>query len=134
MDNIMVQKESKRSELVRTTIALIIKFAATYLAAMIAFGYINDNSTSWILMVALAGTILNWVLGDLFVLPRYGNVIAAIGDGVMAAATAFIIDLFSTVFDTTLVSLITFAVIVAVAEYFFHMYLKSDNKVGPKME
>ena len=118
----------------RTTIALIIKFAATYLAAMIAFGYINDNNTSWIFMVALAGTILNWVLGDLFVLPKYGNIIAAIGDGVMAAATALIIDLFSNVFDTTLMSLITFAVIVAVAEYFFHMYLKSDNKVGPKME
>lgn len=118
----------------RTTIALIVKFAATFLAALIAFSYINENSISWIFMVALASTILNWVLGNLFVLPRYGSVIAAIGDGVIAAATAFIIDIFLNVFNTTLMSLITFAVIVGVAEYFFHMYLKSDSKVEPKIK
>ena len=118
----------------RTTIAIIVKFSATFLAALIAFSYINVNSISWVFMVALAGTILNWVVGDLFVLPRYGSIIAAIGDGVMAAATAFIIDILPNVFNTTLMSLITFAVIVSVAEYFFHMYLKSDNKVGPKIE
>ncbi len=113
----------------KTTWALIIKFAATLVAAGIAFGM--GNSWGWIAMVALIGTAVNYLVGDLMILRAAGNIVASIADGVMAAVVAYIADLISSAFDTTWASLMIFAVIVAVAEFIFHRFLLKSEKVAP---
>ena len=115
----------------RTIMALLFKFVACFVAAWIAFGVIDANPLSMIAIIAVAGTVLNYLLGDLVILPSMGNITAAIGDGVLGAATAYVVDLFSYSFNASVTGLIVFAAIIAVAEYYFHIYLFKDEKVAP---
>ncbi|WP_066639463.1 DUF2512 family protein [Desulfolucanica intricata] len=115
----------------KTVTALIMKFVMTLIVAAIAFTFIDGNAWGWIFALAIIGTILNYVIGDLMVLPKYGNIVASIGDGVIAALTAYIFDLLILDFRTSFTSLIVFGVLVAVGEYFFHQYLRRSEKVEP---
>ncbi|MGE5598156.1 MAG: DUF2512 family protein [Bacteroidota bacterium] len=115
----------------RTVWALVLKFALTFVAAWIAFKGLGRNTFGSIALVAVLGTALNYIVGDLGVLPRYGNVTAAAGDGVLAALTAYVVDAAAYRFNTTFGSLVLFGVIVAVAEYFFHQFLLRTKDVAP---
>jgi flagellar biosynthesis component FlhA len=127
--------------------ALIIKFAFTFAAAWLAFGYVGGNPIGWVLITALAVTILNYFIGDLIVLPAFGNIIASIGDGLLGAITAFVISLLTgsvkpdninnqipNLFRTNLLTLVFFALIIMIAEYFFHKYLTQTSKVTYKKD
>lgn len=115
----------------RTAIALLMKFAAAFAASWVAFSLIDVNPIGMITLVAAAGTILNYLLGDLVILTSMGNVTASIGDGVLGAAAAYVIDMFSYNFNASASGLIVFAAIIAAAEYFFHIYIINDEKVAP---
>ncbi|MBU5676142.1 YndM family protein [Alkaliphilus sp. MSJ-5] len=115
-----------------TTMALVVKFIMTFIAAWLTLGVMDRNPLLWVVIVSIVGTVLNYILGDLVVLPNLGNIIASIGDGIMAAALAYIVDLFTIDFNTTFSGLAVFALIVAVAEYFFHIYLLQSDTVAPK--
>ncbi|TYO98061.1 DUF2512 family protein [Desulfallas thermosapovorans] len=115
----------------KTVTALLVKFIMTLVIAGIALVFIDNNAWTWALWVAIIGTAVNYLVGDLVVLPKYGNIVASIGDGVMAALVAYIIDLISPVFQTSFTALALLAVLVAVGEYFFHQYLLREEKVEP---
>jgi len=112
----------------KTATALIIKFAMTFVFAAIAFMTLNNNAWTWVLLVALVGTAINYWVGDLMVLPKYGNIVASLGDGVMALVVAYIVDLLVVPFRTGLTSLVVFGVLIAIGEYFFHQYLRRPEK------
>jgi len=117
----------------KTATALLIKFVMTFVMAAIVFKLLNMGNATWfwIFVVGLVGTAINYLLGDLFVLPKFGNIVASIADGILAALVAYIIDAFTTYFDTTFAALALFALLVAAGEYFFHQYLKASPKVEP---
>lgn len=115
----------------RTAMALAVKFVLTFVMAFIAFNLFLDNDITWILFLGLAGTVLNYIIGDLIVLPSMGNIVASIGDGLLAAIVAYSLDIFEPAFDTTWTTLVLFAILVAIGEYIFHNYLKRDEKVAP---
>lgn len=115
----------------QTTTALLAKLGMTFVAAWLTLGFMDENTLGPILVTAIVGTVLNYLIGDLGVLPRLGNVIASLGDGVMAAFVAYIVSLLFPAFEISSNSLLVFAAIVAVAEYFFHMFLYRSEKVAP---
>jgi len=114
----------------KTITALIIKFILTFGAAWISFLIFGNVGLTFILIIAIAGTILNYLIGDLLILPRFGNIVASISDGILGAITSYAI-LFAYVYYTAS-SLAYFAIIVAILEYFFHMYLVSADIVRRK--
>jgi hypothetical protein len=113
----------------KTTVALIIKFIVTMVAAWFSFMMFGRVAFWTVVIIALAGTVINYLIGDLLILPRWGNAIAAILDGILGGATAWVILAFSPVTYTFRTSVFIFAIIVAVAEFFFHMYLISAHIV-----
>ncbi|AZO95654.1 DUF2512 family protein [Halocella sp. SP3-1] len=115
----------------RTGMALLIKFILTFVAAFIAFDLLLNNDIFWILLLSLVAMLINYLIGDLMVLPAKGNMIASIGDGLLAAITAYIFDLLIPAFTTSWSTLLWFAILIGIAEYFFHLYLKKDEKVAP---
>jgi hypothetical protein len=114
-----------------TTTALLAKLIMTFIFAVIAFGFVDNNMWSWIFWVALVGTVVNYLVGDLLVLPSLGNIIASIGDGAMGALAAYIISQLAPAFRVSSTSLFLFGVLIAIGEYFFHQYLRSSEKVAP---
>lgn len=115
----------------KTTSALLVKFLLTLAAAAVPFIFFSDNPWGTVTMLAVLGTALNYLIGDLAILPTFGNVVAAISDGLLAAITAFIYGRITPGFRTTMETLVTFAILVMVAEYFFHQYLIRSEKVAP---
>ncbi|MGD9567456.1 MAG: DUF2512 family protein [Sedimentibacter sp.] len=113
----------------RTSMTLLYKFITTFIAAWLAFALIDQNLMSIILTVAFAGVAFKYMLGDLFIFPTIGNMLASIIDGVLAAVTAYVFDLFSSSFSTSSTGLIIFAALIAISEYFFHIYLLKNEKV-----
>jgi hypothetical protein len=103
----------------------------TFGAAWVAFDLLDTVPMGWIFTLAVAGTLLNYLIGDLFVLPTFGNIVASIGDVLLGGLTAYMLDIFSPGVVTTYRSLAVFGFIVAIAEFFFHMYLKSTDEVAP---
>ena len=75
----------------KTTIALIIKFIVTMAAAWISFMLFGTVAFWTVAIIAIVGTVFNYLIGDLLVLPRFGNVIASIVDGILGGALAWMI-------------------------------------------
>lgn len=117
----------------KTTIALIIKLFVTFVAAWVAFMVFGTAGLLYAFLIALAGTVLNYLIGDLFILPKFGNLIAAICDGILAAVLSYII-LAATFTYYTATSLAIFAVMVVVFEVFFHMYLFKADIIRKKTD
>jgi len=115
----------------KTIYALGIKYLFTLAFGYLAFTIPGQISLGWVALIALGVAGINYLLGDLFVLPAFGNIVAALGDGAMGALTFWIFDMMVIGIDTSLTTLITFAALVAVGEYFFHNYLFSTKKVAP---
>jgi len=115
----------------KTTGALLLKLAMTFIFAWLTIGLIDRNPAGWILLIAVVAAGVNYVVGDLMVLPKYGNAIAAAGDGIMGAVAAYILDLLIPAVRTGFGSLALFAVLVAVGEFFFHRYLLRSEEVAP---
>jgi hypothetical protein len=82
-------------------------------------------------LVAILGTVIDYLAGDLLILPRVGSLIGAIINGGLAALIAIAVAAAAPAFTTTTFSVLVFAVLIAVGEYFFHQYLLKADKVEP---
>ncbi|NLJ33084.1 MAG: DUF2512 family protein [Firmicutes bacterium] len=114
-----------------TTNALLFKFLMTLLVTGIAFGIIGGNDFKWVLLVAVLGTVIDYLAGDLLILPKVGSLMGAVINGVLAAVIALAVAMAVPAFTTTTFTVLVFAVLVAVGEYFFHRYLLRAEKVEP---
>lgn len=68
-------------------------------------------------------TALSYLLGDLLVLPRYGNGPATVFDGLLTAATVWVLQFFVTGMTVTPFVILLAGVSVAIAEFFFHRFM-----------
>ncbi|MCW3489443.1 YndM family protein [Dethiobacter alkaliphilus] len=111
----------------RTYLALGIKFAMTLFAAAVAA--LISGLTDWwlILLVGLVGAIVNFILGDMVILPGFGNIVATIGDGITSALLAYVIIIRQWAGVSVLLFAISFGILVMIGEYFFHRYLKGKK-------
>lgn len=85
---------NKRGEIPRmsnTIKALTVKFLLTFGAAYLTVGLINRNPLGWVLILALLGTFLNYLIGDLFILKRTGNIFAAVMDGALSGLSFIVV-------------------------------------------
>ncbi|WP_257348758.1 YndM family protein [Pseudalkalibacillus decolorationis] len=110
--------------------ALLIKFVMITLVLFIVLGLGYEVSFADILALSTILTVAAYLIGDLFILPRYGNTAATIADfglvylGLWALGDAFIEG------DIPL-GLATFYATagITIGEWFFHRYM--DNEILP---
>lgn len=112
----------------RTLITLLVKLAVTFFVAWITIGLMAGNPIGPVFAAALAGTIVNYIVGDLFMLPGFGNVIASLGDGILGALVAYLTGIFFEGFRAPFFSLFVYALLLVAAEFIFHAYLKKSEK------
>lgn len=110
---------------------LLIKFVMTFIIAMLAFSFLDLNPAGWVLFLAVAVTIVNYLVGDLYVLPNYNNIVASVGNGVLGIVVAYIVGLMTAAFNPTAGALFTFGILIAVGEYFYHAFVLRSEKVVP---
>ncbi|MEA4825641.1 DUF2512 family protein [Clostridium sp. JNZ J1-5] len=111
----------------RTLTALLSKFLLYFVIGWVTIGTMEGNTVGWISIFALAGTIVNYLLGDMYILPQYGNITACLLDGFMGAVVAYTLGLLYTEFKVGIFTLVILALLTAIGEYFFHVYLFRDK-------
>jgi hypothetical protein len=94
----------------------------TFLFALAALGLFLGNVLSWIILVSLAVTAVNFMLGDILILPSFGNVVSAVADGLVAMLVAHVSGVLIFGFRTSGFSLLLFGTLVAIGEYLLHSY------------
>ena len=114
--------------------AILIKFTLTFGAAWIAFNLMDKNTAEWVFLTAALATTLNYLVADTIILPSRSNALTTAADVVLSFLSAYIVTIFAPGFNPPVVSMVSFALIVGVIEYFFHSYLLATNKIAPKKE
>ncbi|ADL07491.1 DUF2512 family protein [Thermosediminibacter oceani] len=105
--------------------ALLFKLAMNIVLAWVAFGIIGRNPLTYVIILGIATTVINLVLGDLFVLPKYGNTVASVGDGFLGVLTALVMDQLVLEFTTSPMTLLIYGFTILVGEFMFHSYLQN---------
>jgi hypothetical protein len=104
--------------------AIIVKFLMVTVMLLLVLGLFYGVDIGEILTISTIVTLVAYAIGDLFILPRFGNVVATIADFVLAYVVirmlgAGIIDENIPLTTATLWS----SVLIAVGEWFYHKYV-----------
>lgn len=102
---------------------LLTKFILTLVAALVTLTFVRGNDWTWVVMIAFVVTFVNYVLGDVFILPSFGNGVAAVADGLTAMLIAHIFGVMVLGFRTGVLALLMFGALITIVEYFLHPYL-----------
>lgn len=125
-----VQKNRGNSNVI---LALVIKLVMTGVIAWIAAGLIDGNTWRAIVTLAVVATLVNYVIGDLLVLKAAGHIVAALVNGILGAGVYWLLmkGVLLQAMKTSTTGLLVFGVLIAIGEYFFHLWLVRTEKVAP---
>ncbi|MED2749163.1 YndM family protein [Bacillus thuringiensis] len=108
-------------------VALLIKYTAITAVLLIILSIFKGISIPKVLLISLVLTGAAYLIGDLFILPKYGNMIATIADlGLSFFGIWLLISLFTDLDATRNIGVSSFiaALIIGGTEVFFHIYMK----------
>ncbi|WP_142327678.1 MULTISPECIES: YndM family protein [Bacillus] len=108
-------------------VALLIKYTAITAVLLIMLSIFQSISMPRVLLISLFLTGAAYLIGDLFILPKYGNMIATMADfGLSFFGTWLLTSLFTNLDATRNIGLSSFiaALIIGGTEVFFHIYMK----------
>jgi len=115
----------------RSAIVLLAKYAITFVLAAAVFILAGGNPWGWVFAMSITVATLNYLLGDFYVLPRYGNIVSSVANGFLAGLGAYLVSSFFPAFGAGYGSIFTFGILIAVGEYFFHRYLMQTEETRP---
>ncbi|MGG2092687.1 YndM family protein [Bacillus sp. S13(2024)] len=108
-------------------VALLIKYTAISAILLIILGVFQGISTPRILFISLIITGAAYLIGNLFILPKYGNTVATIADFGLSFfgiwVLTYLLTSISPIRNITAASFWT-AFLIGAAEIFFHIYMK----------
>lgn len=107
--------------------ALVIKFVFTAVITLLILTGMSGVNAGPALWVALILTLALYSVGDLTVLPVYGNVAASLSDAALALVLVWIAPFYAPMRAISFTSTLAAAALIGVAEYFFHGYV--ENRV-----
>ena len=106
---------------------LVVKFLMVGLISVRILPLFAQIISAQAILIAVVLTALNYLLGDLLVLPRYGNTTATILNAVLAAVVIGLADrMINGIMTLTPAGWILFLGILAIGEWFFHRYIKTS--------
>ncbi|WP_219375674.1 YndM family protein [Bacillus mycoides] len=108
-------------------VALLIKYTAISAVLLMILGIFQGISIPRVLFISLLITGGAYLIGDLFILPKYGNMVATIADfGLSFVGIWALTYLLKNINLTRNIGASAFfaALLISMAEIFFHIYMK----------
>lgn len=115
----------------RAAKVLLLKYTMYFLLAVITFILVDRNPWSWVFAVSVSVATLSYLLGDFYVLKRFGNTAASLANGVIAGIGSYIVSFLFPVFEAGWFTVTGYGVLVAAGEYLFHRYFMQTENVIP---
>ena len=110
---------------------LVIKFAFTYLVLFIMVPMLGKGTWTQTLVLGAILVLLSYIIGDMWVLPKLGNFVAALIDLGIAVLVIWLMMRGLPQFVLTTGAVWSIAIVLAIVEWLFHRYLlasKAPNK------
>lgn len=85
------------------------------------------------IITGLVLVILSYVAGDMWILPKYGNLVAVLADLGLGVLVVWLMARALPQFIITMAGVWTIAIVLAAGEWFFHLYLLSTQAPGKKV-
>lgn len=111
--------------------ALIIKYIFTTAATSLIITGVLGMESGVSMWIALVLTLALYLLGDMTLLPAFGNITATVADAGVALVLIWLAPLYARVASIPFASALAAAVLIGIAEYFFHNYLQRNVLPGP---
>ena len=114
-------------KMMKHIVALLIKYTAITAVLLIILSIFQGISIPRVLLISLFLTGTAYLIGDLFILPKYGNAIATMADfGLSFFGIWLLTSLFTNLDATHNIGFSSFiaALIIGGTEVFFHIYMK----------
>lgn len=112
-----------------------IKFIFITVTVLSLFGIFNHATIGNLVLIGLLTTVISYVLGDMIILRRFGNVIASISDFILAFFSYWVLaGFFIGQSEAIMVTALAAAFFTACVEPFLHGYILNefDNFKGEK--
>ncbi|MEB5480329.1 YndM family protein [Shouchella clausii] len=111
------------------SLLLLCKFIASFIAFTIGFFYFPEATFVDVTTFALLVTVVSYIAGDLFLLPRFGNTIALVGDFLFTYLAVWIFG--SVLFHNYMLiawGSILSAFVITIGEVFVHRYMLKHSR------
>ncbi len=115
----------------KNLVNLVLKFAFTYLVLFIMIPILGKSTWTQTIVLGLILGLLSYIIGDMWILPKFGNIVAIIADLGLSALVVWLMMKGLPHFVLTSGGVWSIAVVLAIGEWLFHRYLlasKAPNK------
>ena len=106
--------------------ALIIKVLMIGVITMLVLSLFRGIRPADSIAIAIVITLVAYVLGDLVILPTYGNLAASASDGVIAFLITWLTPFVATNIPVTLGNALAVGILVGLGEWFYHKYVARE--------
>jgi uncharacterized membrane protein YcaP (DUF421 family) len=115
----------------KNLVNLVIKLAFTYLVLFIMIPMLGKGTWTQTIVLGLVLGLLSYILGDMWILPKFGTIAAVIADLGLSALVIWLMMKGLPHFVLTSGGVWAIAAVLAIGEWLFHRYLlatKAPNK------
>ena len=113
---------------------LLIKTVMVILVLAILIPIFGKSTWTQTIVTGLVLVALSYVAGDLWILPKYGNFLAVVADFGVAALVVWAMERALPHFTLSASGIFVIALVLAVGEWLFHIYLLSTRTPQKRLE
>lgn len=114
----------------KNTVNIIIKLAFIYLVLFLMIPIFGKSTWTQTMITGLILTVLAYIIGDLWLLPKFGNLVAVLADFGIVALVVWLMMKGLPQFDLTATGVWVIALVLALGEWVFHRYLLTTHAPG----
>ncbi|MGE5583906.1 MAG: DUF2512 family protein [Bacillota bacterium] len=118
----------------KNTLNLLMKTALTLIILFLLIPIFGKSTWTQTIVTGIILVLLSYIAGDLWILPKYGNMPALIADFVLAAAVIWLMMKALPHFVLTSGGVWVTALVLALGEWLFHLYLQATHAPGKKVD
>lgn len=112
---------------------LILKSILVLAVLFILLPIFGRSTWTQTIITGLVLVALSYLAGDMWILPKFGNVVAVLADLGMGALVVWVMARVLPQFILPSAGVWTIAVVLAAGEWFFHLYLQATQAPGKKV-
>ena len=118
----------------KNSLNFIIKLAFIYLMLFLLIPIFGKSTWTQTMISGLILAVLAYIIGNLWLLPKYGNLVAVLADFGLAALVIWLMMNGLPQFVLTVTGVWVIALVLALGEWFFHKYLLATHAPGKKVD
>lgn len=111
----------------RVLTVILSKFFVYFAIGYVTLGIIGGNPMGLMVLFAVIASLVNYLVGDIYIMHQYGNLMACISDGFMAGLTVYGIGLLVPDSNVPSMTVTIAGILAAVVGYLFHIFLFKDK-------